>query len=231
MSKNQNVETPEMVESIGEAVSKTELFLERNGRRIAYAIFALLGLGALIFGYKLLVVEPQMQRAAELIAPAQQLFESATPDYDAALYGNDAGVGFLEVADTYGSTPAGNLAKHYAGICFLYLNDLQSAIKYLSDYKAVGGVPAELINAQNFGLRGDIAANQATFSEALKLYTKAVSASENNLTAPLYLRKAAMIAIEMGDNKMAKELLKRIISQYPASSEVRTAEKYLGTIE
>ncbi len=231
MSTNKRVETPEIDETIVEAMSKTELFFENNGKKLAYAIFALLLLAAVVFGYKVLVVEPQMASASEMIVNAQSLFEQETPDYEAALYGNDKGAGFLEVVEKYGSTPAGNLAKHYAGICFLYTNDLESAKSYLSQYKAVKGVPAELINAQNYGLQGDIAVNEGDLKGAISLYTKAFEASENGLTAPLYMRKAAVIALEAGDTAKAKSLLQQIVAQYPASAESRTAEKYLGAIE
>ena len=56
--------------------------------------------------------------AAALIAEAQNRFEQETPDYELALLGDDSGAGFLEVIERYGATPAGNLAKHYAGICY-----------------------------------------------------------------------------------------------------------------
>lgn len=231
MSTNKRVETPEIDESIVEAMSKTEQFFENNGKKLAYAIFALLLVAAVVFGYKVLVVEPQMASASEIVANAQTLFEQETPDYEGALYGNDNGAGFLEVIEKYGSTPAGNLAKHYAGICFLHANDLESAKSYLSQYKEVAGIPAEIINAQNFGLQGDIAVNESEYKQAISLYTKAFNASDNALTAPLYMRKAAVIAMESGDNAKAKSLLQQIISQYPNSAESRTAEKYMGAIE
>lgn len=219
------------METIGEAMSKTELFFENNGRKITYAIFAILALSAVIFGYKVLVVEPQMESASEMITNAQSLFEQSTPNYEAALNGDENGAGFLEVAENYGSTPAGNLAKHYAGICYLYLGDLENAAEYLSQYKAVDGIPAEIINAQNFGLQGDIAVNEADYDKAIKLYTKAYEASDNSYTAPIYMRKAAVAAIEKGDRAKAKELFEAIVAEYPNSLESREAEKGLGEIK
>ena len=77
-----------------------------------------------------------------MIAQAQYRFESTTPEYQLALEGDANGPGFLDVIDQYGSTRAGNLAKHYAGICYLRLGDLDNAATYLAKYKPAKGIPA-----------------------------------------------------------------------------------------
>ncbi len=231
MSTNHNAQTPEMMESIGEAMSKTELFFEENGKKISYGIFALLVVAALIFGYKTLIVEPQAQKSAEAISNAQIIFEQETPDYQAALDGNDLGGGFLEVIENYGSTPSGNLAAHYAGICYLQLGDFDNATKYLAKYKAVKGIPAAIVNAQNLGLQGDIAVEMGEFAKAEDFYDKAIKASNNAISAPMYMQKAALVAIANGNTTKAKELFETISTNYASSAEGRNAEKYLGTIK
>ncbi len=230
MSTNKTVESAGAIESIGEAMTKTELFFENNGKKITFGIFGLFIVAALIFGFKLLVIEPKLERAAEMISNAQTIFGQSTPDYQAALEGNENGAGFLEVIESYGSTPAGNIANHYAGICYLQLGDLDNATKFLSQYKAVEGIPAQVINAQNIGIQGDIAVENGDYAKATTLYNNAVKASDNILTAPIYLRKAAFVAIEMGDSAKAVELFKTILSNYPSSIEARDAEKYIGSI-
>lgn len=99
--------------------------------------------------------------------------------------------------DQYGSTPAGNLARHYAGICYLRMGDLDNAAAYLSEYHPVKGIPGAIVNAQNLGLQGDVAVEQQDYARALKFYDKAVKASDNQMTAPLYLRKAGLAAKAM----------------------------------
>ena len=69
-----------------------------------------------------------------------------------ALLGDANGAGFLDVVDKYGSTPSGNLAKHYAGICYLRTGDLENAAKYLAKFSHLKGIPGALINAQNYCL-------------------------------------------------------------------------------
>ncbi len=223
----QNVAEPE---ALGEAMNKTERFFEENGRKMSYIFLGLLALGVVVYGYRALVSQPRVAKAAELIAEAQARFDAETPDYALALTGDANGAGFLDVIEQYGSTPSGNLAKHYAGICYLKQGDLEQAAAYLSKYSPVKGLPGAIINAQNYGLQGDVAVERDDYKRAIALYEKAVEAADNNLTAPMYLRKAGLAARAAGDEKQADALFQRILDEYPASMDARDAEKLLGTV-
>lgn len=216
-------------ETLGEAMNRTELFFEKNGRTVVYVFLALLVVAALVFGYRSLVVAPRAEKAAAMIAEAQYRFEAETPDYALALEGDANGAGFLDVIEQYGSTPSGNLAKHCAGICYLKLGDLENAAAYLSKYAPVKGLPGAIVNAQNLGLQGDIAFEQGDKAAAVKFYEKAVAAADNNYTAPLYLRKAGIAEQAQGRAKQAEAYFQRILTEYPASSEAREAEKLIGS--
>lgn len=224
----QNVAEPE---SLGEAMNKTELFFQKNGRLVTYIFLALLVIAALVFGYRSLIAQPRIEKAAEMIAQAQARFEAENPDFELALQGDANGAGFLDVIDQYGSTPSGNLAKHYAGICYLRLGDLDNAAAYLAKYKPAKGIPAEIVNAQNIGLQGDIAVEKGDYAAAIKLFEKAAKVSDNNLTAPMYLRKAALAANAMGNKEQALGFAQRIQNEFPASAEAQNAEKLMGTIQ
>ena len=150
---------------------------------------------------------------------------------DIMIEGDANGPGFLDVIDQYGSTRAGNLAKHYAGICYLRLGDLDNAATYLAKYKPAKGIPAEIVNAQNIGLQGDIAVEKGDYAAAIKLFEKAAKVSDNNLTAPMYLRKAALAANAMGNKEQALGFAQRIQNEFPASAEAQNAEKLMGTIQ
>ena len=197
---------------------------------MSYIFLGLLILAALIFGYRTLIVQPRAEKAAEMIAQAQARFEAENPDYELALNGDANGAGFLDVIDQYGSTPSGNLAKHYAGICYLKSGDVEQAALYLAKFSPVKGLPGALINAQNYGLQGDVAVEQGNYAAAVKFYEKAVKAADNNMTAPLYLRKAGLAEKAQGNNERAAALFQRILDNYPSSMEAREAEKLLGSI-
>lgn len=215
---------------VADAVSKTEQFFEKNGKWCIVALVALLVLVGCGYAYKYLVWDKNVKAAAELIIEAEERFAGENPNYDLALNGDEAGAGFLAVVEQYGSTPAGNIAKHYAGICYLHLGDLDNAAKYLASYKSVKGIASEIINAQNLGLQGDVAVEQGDFEKAVKFYNKAVKASENNYTTPLYLCKkaAALKAAQKLDE--AEACYKSVVEKYPSSIEAREAEKALGSL-
>ncbi len=138
-------------ESLGEAMNRTEFFLEKHGRTMSYLILALFVVAALVFGYRALVVAPRAEKAAALIAEAQNRFEQETPDYELALLGDDSGAGFLEVIERYGATPAGNLAKHYAGICYLHMGDLENAASpYIGNHAIAAELVAAVLNLDIF---------------------------------------------------------------------------------
>ena len=170
-------------ETLGEAMNKTELFFERNGRTMSYVFLGLLVLAALVFGYRSLILQPRATKAAEMIAEAQNRFE--------------------------GENPA----------------------KYLAKFSQLKGIPGELINAQNYGLQGDIAVEQQDYARAVKFYEKAVKAADNNLTAPMYLRKAGLAEQAQGNEQKAAAFYEEILTSYPASMEARDAEKLLGSIK
>ena len=214
--------------AIGEAVSKTETFFENHSKAFVWGIVALFVVVGGVYGLRKLVIEPRAEKAVELMAEAQYRFEQANPDYELALNGDENGAGFLDVVEQYGSTPAGNLAKHYAGICYLKLGDLTAAAEYLQKFSPVKGLPGEVVNAQNLGLQGDIAVENGDYEAAVALFAKAVKASDNIYTTPLYLRKQGLALKALGRNAEAVELFEQILAAYPASIDAREAEKLIA---
>ena len=215
---------------VAEAVSKTEAFFQENGKKVMLSLLAVV---ILVVGghlYKSVIVDGNAEKASELIIEAQDRFGVANPDFALALNGDENGAGFLDVLEKYGSTPAGNLAKHYAGICYLRLGDLDNAEKYLAMYDAVDELTAEVVNAQNLGLRGDIAVEKGNYEAAVALYKKAVAASENIYTAPLYLYKQVLVYATLGNAAEAEKCYQTLQAQYPMAVETRDAEKVLGTL-
>ena len=221
-------------ESIGIAMSRTELFFEKNGKALTLGLIVLVLLGGLWVGYRtgqtLHLLQVARDFAAELLAQAQNKFEADDADYTVALNGDDNGAGFLEVIERYGSTPAGNLAKHYAGICYLKEGDLKNAAAYLAKYTPVKGIPGSVVNAQNYGLQGDIAVDEGNYKEAVRFFEKAVEAADNNATAPIFLMKAGRAYKALGDTAKAKECFERIATAYPSSFEARDIEKYINSL-
>ena len=213
---------------VAEAVSKTEKWFEENGKKVVIALVVLLLLVAGGYAYKYLVVDKNEAAAADLIVAAQDRFSGETPNYELALNGDESGAGFLDVIEQYGSTEAGNIANHYAGICYLRLGDLENAAKYLKAYAVGGSVVSEIIDAQNLGLQGDVEVEKGNYAEAADLFAKAVKESENGYTAPYYLFKQAAALVAAGKAEKAQECYKKLVENYPSSLEANEAETLLG---
>ena len=120
MAKNENQQ--EAV--VAEAVGKTEKFFQENGKYVMVGLLAVVIVVVAGYFYKSVIIDGNAEKASEMIVEAQERFGVENPDFVLALNGDDNGAGFLDVVEQYGSTPAGNLAKHYAGICYLRTGDL-----------------------------------------------------------------------------------------------------------
>lgn len=111
------------------------------------------------------------------------------------------------------------------------LGDSENAARYLSAYKSVDGIPGAVVNAQNLGLRGDIAVDKGDYAEAVNLFKKAVAASDNNFTAPLYLYKQGLALVALDKADEAVKCFEEISAKYPSSLEAREADKLIGSIK
>src|SRR5205814_904012 len=98
----------------------------------------LIVLGAIVvivggwYGYQSFIAEPKEQQAADAIYKAEQNF--AKDSLKAALNGEGTTRGFLYVIKNYDGTKSSNLAKYYAGVCYLRTGDFNNAVKYLKDF-------------------------------------------------------------------------------------------------
>ena len=221
--------TPDVEEKMDSAIGKTEQWLQDNTKPLLIAlIVAVLVVGG-YFGYKYLIQEPRMERASDAMFVAEQLY--AQEDYEAALNGDGVNEGFLDIVSSYGSTPQGRLAAHYAGICYMKAGDYDNALTYLKKYKHTKGVPAILVNAQNSGLQGDAYVQKGDYRKASEMYDKAAQTGDNILVTPYYLKKYAEVNEKLGNIQTAIDACKRIRDYYGNSMEAREIDKMLGRLE
>ena len=97
--------------------------------------------------------------------------------------------------------------------------------------KASKGAPAEIVNAQNIGLQGDIVADGGDLKKAAALYRKAVEASANSLTAPYYLKKLGQVEEALGNNAAALAAYQRIADEYNTALEARDIDAFIGRLK
>ena len=163
---------------------------------------------------------------------AQQYFDEAVTVNNVSLYtlalnGGERKYGMLDIICEYGSTPAANLAQYYAGMAYLNLKDYKNAIVHLSDFSS----DDLILSALAKGGIGDsfIQLNQP--KEALEYYEKAANDNANDFTTPLYLMKAARVAMDLGEHKKALTFLNKIKTEFPTSNESTNVEVLIGKAE
>ena len=225
MAKENVKKDEERLESIESTLGKTEMFIENNKKTITIIVVALVVVVLAIFGIKKYYIEPRNAEAQSQMFRAEQFFNN--DDYATALNGDGNNMGFLDVIGNYGSTKSGNLAKYYAGICYLNLGDFENAIKYLGEYKAKD----EMVKPLAMGAMGDAYLELDNAAEAAKCYEKAAIESKNSFTSPMMLLKAGY-AYEMVENyAMALEMYNIIKTEYPNSNEGFSIEKNIAYVE
>ena len=117
-------------EQIEEATISTEQFIEKNQKLLVRGVLVIIIVVGAILGYYRFYKAPMEQEALKQMFVAENLFEKDS--FNMALNGDGNAPGFLEIIDKYSSTPSGNLANYYAGICYLHLGD---AYMQLGDFK------------------------------------------------------------------------------------------------
>ncbi len=204
---------------------KQQFDFAKNQNVILGALVAVLLLVIAFVGYQHYYLPGKNVEAQNAIFGAQEAFKANK--YNEALNGEVPNyVGFLTVANDYGSTATGNLAHYYAGICYLNLGQFDQAIEHLQKFDADDQLLAPLA----LGLLGDAYAEKGDMDKAIKHYKDAANESNNELSAPTYLLKSALALEVQGKNKEALDQLKKLKSNYPkfTASEVET---HIGRLE
>ncbi|MAP53384.1 tetratricopeptide repeat protein [Altibacter sp.] len=229
----ENSTTAEVFNTLDEGASRTEAWVEKNQKYILITVgaVALCVLGYL--GYQQFIQGPKESEAMNEMYQAQDYFEQALTAtakdslYNLSLNGGEGQYGFLDIIDNYGGTPAGNLANYYAGMAYINTGEYQKAIDHLDDFKSDDAMLGPLAK----GAIGDAFAQLGQPDDALGYYEKAVSLSDNEVTAPRFLLKAGLTAMSLNKFDVALKHFNRINEEYPKSAEATKANLYIGQAE
>ena len=225
MSKKKNDKAEVRVEGVEHALTKAEHFIETYQKQIVWTVTAILGAVLLYMAFQRLYVEKKSQEAAAQMFPAEQYFENE--DWERALDGDGNNLGFIDIISDYRFTPTANLAKYYAGICNLRLDEYEEAINYLSKFKSKD----KILSSIALGSIGDAYAQLDEPNKAVRFYKKAAERKSNDFTTPLYLLRAGILLEQGGKLKEAAALYERIKTDYAVSTEGRIIDKYIARIK
>jgi len=219
--------------SLDEGASKTEEWVARNqkGIFIFIGVIAVAALGYL--GYNKFVAEPKENDAADVMFVAQKHFQEALdatdPKVSDSLFAlslkvSEGKPGFIQIAEDYSGTDAGNIANYNAGMALLHTKKYKEAIEYLEAYKGKDLVTAALAT----GAIGDAYAELNQPKEALNFYVKASESNKNDVTTPRFLLKAGQTALTLNQKEDALKYFTEIKEKYEAAPEAQNIEAMIG---
>ena len=213
------------VEGVEHALTRAEQFIETYQKQIVRVVSVILGIVVLYMAFQRFYVEKKSHEAAAQMFPAEQYFEN--DNWERALDGDGNNLGFTEIISDYRFTPSANLAKYYAGLCYLRLEEYEEAISYLSKFRSKD----KILSSIALGSIGDAYAQLGESGKAINLYKKAAERRRNDFTSPLYLLRAGILLEQEGNLKEAGELYERIKTNYAVSTEGRTIDKYISRVK
>ena len=199
-------------------------FYEERKRLVAW-----LGAGAAvivagIFGYSY-IQSAQHDRADEALGSILKFYEDA--DYRTAIEGTGELLGLLDIVDQFGGTPAGNLARFYAGDALFRLADYEGALEHFEQFNDRD----DIIGASVVAGRASIHEMKGEFERAGELYERAASMEDNVVHSPRYLMSSARAYIQAQAYDRAEEVLEDIEDEYPDSDLADEVTYHLGFVQ
>ncbi|MCQ2226519.1 MAG: tetratricopeptide repeat protein [Bacteroidales bacterium] len=224
MSNNTDQQAEKNLENIEATLTKTEQFVENNQKPIMLGALAIFAVVAIIWLVNSLYIQPRKADAQKKIFDAQYYFEADS--FKLALNGDGQSLGFLDIIDEYGSTPAGELANYYAGVCYMKLGEFENAKNYLKSFSS----DDETLNTFAIGLIGDAESELGNAAAAISAYEKAANKG-NKIASPIYLMKLGAAYETQGNAEKAKKAYQQVKDEYATSTQAQLAEKYINSIK
>lgn len=212
------------LQELESALTKTERFIEDNQNMITYIVGGIILVVILFLGFSKFYLQPKEDEALSQMFMAENYFEKDS--FNLAINGDGNYLGFLDIIDDYGITKSANRAKYYTGISYLHLGQYEDALDYLKDFKTEDLLLAPIVA----GAQGDALLELGETDDALKQYKKAYSVSDNELTTPVYMMKAASLLESMDELEEALALYEEIKIKYPTSTEGTNIEKFIARV-
>ncbi len=224
MAKNKTQQEDNLQE-LESALTKTERFIENNQNMITYIVGGIILVVILFLGFSKFYLQPKEDEALSQMFMAENYFEKDS--FNLAINGDGNYLGFLDIIDDYGVTKSANRAKYYTGISYLHLGQYENALDYLKGFKS----DDLLLSPVAEGAQGDALLELGEADDALKHYIKAYSLTDNNLTTPVYMMKAASLLETMDELEDALSLYEEIKEKYPTSVEGTNIDKFIARVK
>ncbi|MBG7613347.1 tetratricopeptide repeat protein [Polaribacter sp. BAL334] len=224
-------ETAGVLNTLDETASKSEQWIEKNSKPLLITLISLVVVFLGYLGYNKFIEEPKELEAADELAFPRKYFDEAAVAgsgidslLNLGLEGADGKYGFVDIAESYSGTNAGNLANYYAGVSYLQLKQYDKAIEFLSKFDS----DDEMLGPISLGAIGDAFSDINQPKDALEYYEKAANKKDNEFTTPLYLFKAGQTAMNLKEFGKAEGFFTKIKENYSKSDQGRDIEKFIN---
>ncbi|MBQ9175808.1 MAG: tetratricopeptide repeat protein [Bacteroidaceae bacterium] len=225
MAKKQKTKVSDQAIGLDVQLNKSEAFLEKNWKVILAAIVAVIVVVAGIFIYR---NHKAAMNAEASTAMAKSEAAFGMEQYEQALNGNGADeVGFLKIIDEYSGTKAANLAKAYAGLCYVNLDNTDEAIKMLESFDPQDD---QFISPSAIAALGNCYATKGDRKMGAETVVKAAKRANNDAMSPIFMMQAAQLYESLNQNDKALELYKQIKDNYSRSSLANDIDKYIERV-
>ena len=224
--RNKKKKDDEVLVDLSEVTGQAGDFFERNQNSIMMGALLFVLLVGGYFVYQNMYQKPRQAEAVDQMAEAEYQFSRDSFAQALANPGNGF-PGFADIVKNYSGTDAANAALYYSGVSALNMGQFDAAISYLEDFSADG----ELLPIMKQGTLGDAYSEKGDLEKGLSLYNSAVSAGNNELLTPYYLKKVAMLSQKLGKADAAVKAWERVKVDYPLSNEAREASKYITSLK
>ena len=224
--KKQETEQPllEDPQSVGRGFERAEQFMSQNRKQVLWGggIIALFCL--LFFAYRYYQGTRSQEAERELFNAVYYFEEDSL---ELALEGDGLNYGFLQIIDQYSGTDAENIARFYAGVCYLKTARYTEAINQLEAF----GSSDWLISARAESLLGDAYMEQEQYEEAVEHYEEAADRAPNPYFSPIYLQKLALAQERLSKPEQALATYRRILEEHYESDLRPEIEKQIGRLQ
>lgn len=208
-----------------EVLTRFEDYVNKNRNILTAIVGGLVLIVGGYFGFKYLYLQPKETEAQEQMFYAQKYLEKDS--LNLALNGDKNYPGFKKIVEDYKWTKAANLANYYCGTILLKQGKFDESITYLKSFDG----HSTPFQAVAYGAMGDAYSELNKADEAVEYYKKAAYTSENEITTPMYLERAALYLKVNKKNEEAIKLFNELKNKYPNSNEGRNADKYIYSLQ
>jgi tetratricopeptide (TPR) repeat protein len=208
--------------NVEEALTQSEDFLVKNKKTIVGVIVAIIVVVAGMVMYHNFYAQPRELNAQKALFPGENYFQNE--QYEYVLNGDSIGFeGLLKMADQYGGTKAGKLAKAYIGLSYAQLGKDKEAIDALNSFSAKDQLIAPALQATI----GNCYARLGEYDKAVSHLLKAASGADSNAISPTYLIQAGLILEKQGKYDEANKAYTQVKEKYFRAYQAMDIDKYI----